>query len=156
GVRAVATGRLLAGRGWLAWAGLSWGLVVTSGAYVFRLSGLVPHLWLAWTLGVLVLGVIGAGAVQTAVAGILASVWVLLAVLVGESLVPGVAILIVLASFPILARSSHLVDASAAVLALSLAVAAAARWHGAAPAIPLVVLTALATAGVLRVIAGWQ
>src|SRR5262249_43826204 len=46
GVRAVATGRLLAGRGWLAWAGLSWGLVVTSGAYVFRLSGLVPHLWL--------------------------------------------------------------------------------------------------------------
>src|SRR5262249_38660425 len=83
-------------------------------------------------------------------------VWVLLAVLVGESLVPGVAILIVLASFPILARSSHLVDASAAVLALSLAVAAATRWHGAAPSIPLVVLTALATAGVLRVIAGGQ
>ena len=153
GVSAVASGRVLAGRGWLAWAGLGWGLVVASAAYLLQITGLVPHLWLVWTLGVLVLGVTGAGAVQTALAGVLATVWVVLAALVGESLLPGAVILAVLFGFPVLARPSRLVGAAGALLTITLAVTAALRWHGAAPAVPLAVLTALAAAGVLRVAA---
>jgi hypothetical protein len=153
GVRALAAGRGLVGRGLLAWAGLGWGLVVASAAYLLQLTGLVPHLWLVWTLGVLVLGVVAAGAVETALAGLLASVWVALASLVGESLLPAVVVLAVLFAFPMLARPSRLVGASSAVLTLTLAVAVALRWHGPAPAVPLAVLTALATAGLLRLLA---
>lgn len=153
GVRAIAAGRGLTGRGLLAWAGLGWGLVVASAAYLLQITGLVPHLWLVWTLGVLVLGVVGAGAVETALAGLLAAMWVVLASLVGESLLPALVVLAVLFAFPVLARPSRLVGAASAVLTLTLAVAAALRWHGPAPAVPLAVLTALATAGLLRLLA---
>jgi hypothetical protein len=153
GVRAIAAGRGLVGRGLLGWAGLGWGLVVASAAYLLQITGLVPHLWLVWTLGVLVLGVVAAGAVETALAGLLASMWVVLASLVGESLLPAVVVLAVLFAFPMLARPSRLVGAASAVLTLTLAVAVALRWHGQAPALPFAVLTALATAGLLRLLA---
>jgi hypothetical protein len=153
GVRALRRLRVVTGRGYLFWAGIAWGLLVASGAYLTQLTGFVPHLWLAWALGVLVLGVLGAGAVQTAFGGLLAVLWVGAAALVGESLLPGLAILLVLLAFPLFARPSRLVGAAAAVLALALAVAFALRVFPQAPAGPLAVVTAVATCGLLRVFA---
>jgi hypothetical protein len=153
GVRALRRLWLVAGRGWLFWAGIGWGLVVASGAYLTQLTGFVPHLLLAWTLGVLVLGILAAGAVQTAFAGVLAALWVGSAALVGESLLPGLVILAVLLAFPLLARPSRLVGGAAAVLSLTLAVAATLRLLPHTPALPLAVITVVATCGVLRVVA---
>jgi hypothetical protein len=153
GVRALRRLRVVAGRGYLFWAGIGWGLVVASGAYLTHLTGFVPHLWLGWTLGMLVLGVLGAGAVQTAVAGILAALWVGAAALVGESLLPGLVILLVLLAFPLLARPSRLVGAALAVLALALAVAYALRLQPGTAAGPLAVVTVVAVCGVLRALA---
>jgi hypothetical protein len=153
GIRAMRRLRVVTGRGYLFWAGIAWGLLVASGAYLTQLTAFVPHLWLGWTLGVLVLGVLGAGAVQTAFGGLLAALWVGAAALVGESLLPGFAILIVLLAFPVLARPSRLVGAAAAVLALALAVAYALRLLPQAPAGPLAVATVVATCGLLRIFA---
>jgi hypothetical protein len=118
-----------------------------------HLTGFVPHLWLAWTLGMLVLGVLGAGAVQTAVAGILAALWVGAAALVGESLLPGLVILFVLLAFPMIARPSRLVGAALAVLALAIAVGYALRLQPETPAGPLAAVTVVAVCGVLRALA---
>jgi hypothetical protein len=104
-------------------------------------------------LGMLVLGVFAAGAVQTAVAGVLAALWVGAAALVGESLLPGLMILLVLLAFPTLARPSRLVGAALAVLALALGVAYALRLQPETPAGPLAVVTVVAVCGVLRVLA---
>jgi hypothetical protein len=153
GIRALRRLRVVTGRGYLFWAGIAWGLLVASGAYLTQLTAFVPHLWLAWTLGVLVLSVLGAGAVQTAFGGLLAALWVGAAALVGESLLPGLAILLVLLVFPMIARPSRLVGAAAAVLALALAVGYALRLLPQAPAGPLAVVTVVATCGLLRVFA---
>jgi hypothetical protein len=153
GVQALRRLRVVTGRGYLFWAGTAWGLLVASGAYLTQLTGFVPHLWLGWTLGVLVLGVLGAGAVQTAFSGVLAALWVGAAALVGESLLPGIAVLIVLLAFPMLARPSRLVGAAAAVLAMALAVGCALRLLPQAPAGPLAVATVVAACGLLRIFA---
>jgi hypothetical protein len=150
GLHALRRLRVVTGRGYLFWAGIAWGLLVASGAYLTQLTGYVPHLWLGWTLGMLVLGVLGAGAAQTAVSGVLAALWVGSAALVGESLLPGLVVLFVLLAFPLLARPSRLVGAAAAVLAVALAVAYALRLFPEAPAGPLAVVTTVATCGVLR------
>jgi hypothetical protein len=153
GVRALRGGRVVAGRGWLFWAGIGWGLLVFSAAYLTGLTGFVPHLLLVWAVGVVVLGVLAAGAVQTAFAGILTCLWVGAAALVGESLLPGVVVLAVLLGFPILARPSRLVGAVAALLTLALALAFALRHLGGAPAAPLAVVTTVAGCDLLRVLA---
>jgi hypothetical protein len=154
GTRAMRAGRVIAGRGWLFWGGIAWGLVVGSGAYVTHLTGYIPHLWLLWTVGVLVLGLLGASAVQTAFAGLLGIVWVLLAAYVGESLLPGVVQLIALGSFPVLARPSRLVGGLSAALFLALAVATALRYLPQVPALPLTVVTLLAAAAAAESFAG--
>lgn len=152
GVRALRAGRVVAGRGWLFWAGIGWGLLVFSAAFLTGLTGFVPHLLLVWAVGVLVLGLLAAGAVQTAVAGILTCLWVGAAALVGESLLPGVVVLAVLLAFPLLARPSRLVGAVVAVLTLALGLAFALRHLDGAPAGPLAVVTTVAGCGVLRVL----
>jgi hypothetical protein len=153
GLHALGRLRVVTGRGYLFWAGIAWGLLVASGAYLTQLTGYVPHLWLGWTLGMLVLGVLGAGAVQTAVSGVLAALWVGAVALVGESLLPGFVVLLMLLAFPLLARPSRLVGAAAAALALALGVTYALRLFPQAPAGPLALVTAVATCGVLRVFA---
>jgi hypothetical protein len=153
GIRALRRLRVVTGRGYLFWAGIAWGLLVASGAYLTQLTGFVPHLWLGWTLGVLVLGVLGAGAVQTAFSGVLAALWVGAAALIGESFLPGFAILVVLLVFPMLARPSRLVGAAAAILALALAVAYALRLLPQTPAGPLAIVTVVVTCGLLRIYA---
>jgi hypothetical protein len=153
GIQALRRLRVITGRGFLFWAGIAWGLLVASGAYLTQLTGFVPHLWLAWTLGMLVLGVLGAGAVQTAVSGVLAALWVGAAALVGESFLPGLVILLVLLAFPLLARPSRLVGAAAAILTLALAVAFALRLLPQVPPAPLAVVAAVAAGGLLRVLA---
>lgn len=153
GVRELRRLRLVAGRGWLFWAGIGWGLFVASGAYLTDITAFVPHLWLAWTLGVLLLGYVGAGAVQTAFGGVLAALWVGTAALVGESLLPGFVILAALFAFPLFARPSRLVGAAAAILALALAVAWVLRLLPQTPALALAAVTLVCTGGLLRMVA---
>ncbi|HZE41250.1 MAG TPA: hypothetical protein VE172_20815, partial [Stackebrandtia sp.] len=143
--------RVLAARGLGFWAGIGWGLTVSSWAYLLGLTGFVPHLLLAWTLGTVALAIVTANAVQLALAGVLASAWIAAAALFGESLLPGAVIVAVLLAFPLYARPSRLVGGALTLVAATLATATMVA-HGSAGLVGGLVAAA-ATIGVLRAVA---
>lgn len=137
------------GRSLLLWASVGWGLTVASAGFTFHFAALLPDLWLAWTVGVLLLALLAGSGTQLALGAALAAGWIALAHLTDQPPLAALALLPVLALARWLVTPSVLLAPALTLALLTGLVAAAVRWQpGLEPTGPL--LWALAGCGMLR------